>query len=90
MDADYIIVGSGSAGSVLANRLSESGKHRVVVLEAGGTDRRFYVHLPLGYGKLFYDPKVNWMYSTQPDPGLAGSADHWPRGKILGGSSSIN
>jgi choline dehydrogenase len=90
MDADYIIVGSGSAGSVLANRLSQSGKHRVVVLEAGGTDRRFYVHLPLGYGKLFYDPKVNWMYSTQPDPGLAGSADHWPRGKILGGSSSIN
>ena len=71
MDADYIIVGSGSAGSVLANRLSESGKHRVVVLEAGGTDRRFYVHLPLGYGKLFYDPKVNWMYSTQPDPGVA-------------------
>ncbi len=90
MDVDYIIVGSGSAGSVLANRLSESGKHRVVVLEAGGSDQRFYVQLPLGYGKLFYDPKVNWLYRTEPDPGLAGTADHWPRGKILGGSSSIN
>lgn len=90
MDIDYIIVGSGSAGSVLANRLSASGKHRVVVLEAGGSDRRPYVHLPLGYGKLFYDARVNWMYRTEPDPGLAGSADLWPRGKILGGSSSIN
>lgn len=90
MDVDYIIVGSGSAGSVLANRLSEHGKHRVVVLEAGGTDRRFYVHLPLGYGKLFYNPKLNWMYRTEADPGLAGASDHWPRGKLLGGSSSIN
>ena len=87
---DYIIVGSGSAGSVLANRLSASGQHRVTVLEAGGSDRRFYVALPLGYGKLFYDPAVNWMYQTEPDPGLAGNRDHWPRGKILGGSSSIN
>ncbi len=89
-DTDYIIVGAGSAGSVLANRLTENGKHRVVLLEAGGTDRRFYVHLPLGYGKLFYDPAVNWMYQTEPDTGLAGNRDHWPRGKILGGSSSIN
>ena len=89
-DTDYIIVGSGSAGSVLANRLTASGKHRVTVLEAGGTDRRFYVALPLGYGKLFYDPKVNWCYETEPDPGLAGHRDFWPRGKILGGSSSIN
>ncbi len=89
-DTDYIIVGSGSAGSVVANRLTESGKHKVVVLEAGGTDARFYVHLPLGYGKLFYDPAVNWMYKTEPDPGLAGQQDFWPRGKILGGSSSIN
>jgi len=90
MDTDYIIVGAGSAGCVLANRLSESGKHRVTVLEAGGSDARFYVHLPLGYGKLFYDPKVNWMYQTEPDPGLLGQRDFWPRGKILGGSSSIN
>jgi choline dehydrogenase len=89
-ETDYIIVGAGSAGCVLADRLSASGKHKVTVLEAGGTDRRFYVHLPLGYGKLFYDPAVNWLYKTEPDPGLNGARDHWPRGKVLGGSSSIN
>lgn len=89
-ETDYIIVGAGSAGSVLASRLTESGKHRVTLLEAGGTDLRFYVQLPLGYGKLFYDPAVNWCYRTEPDPGLAGQSDFWPRGKILGGSSSIN
>ncbi|PJF08382.1 GMC family oxidoreductase [Pseudorhodobacter sp. MZDSW-24AT] len=89
-DSDYIIVGAGSAGCVLADRLSASGKHKVTVIEAGGSDRRFYVHLPLGYGKLFYDPAVNWMYKAEPDAGLAGNADHWPRGRILGGSSSIN
>lgn len=89
-ETDYIIVGSGSAGSVLANRLTASGQYRVTVLEAGGTDRRFYVQMPLGYGKLFYDPKVNWCYQTEPDPGLAGNRDYWPRGKVLGGSSSIN
>lgn len=88
--ADFIIVGAGSAGCVLANRLSENGRYKVVLLEAGGSDRRFYVHLPLGYGKLFYDPAVNWLYQTEPDPGLAGARDHWPRGKLLGGSSSIN
>ena len=90
VDTDYIIVGAGSAGCVLAERLTKSGKHRVTLIEAGGSDRRFYVHLPLGYGKLFYDPAVNWLYKTEPDPGLAGNRDHWPRGKILGGSSSIN
>jgi choline dehydrogenase len=89
-ETDYIIVGAGSAGCVLAERLSANGRHRVTVLEAGGTDRRFYVNLPLGYGKLFYDPAVNWLYKTEPDPGLAGNRDHWPRGKLLGGSSSIN
>lgn len=89
-ETDYIIVGAGSAGCVLADRLTASGKHRVTVLEAGGTDRRFFVMLPLGYGKLFYDPAVNWLYKTEPDPGLAGARDHWPRGKVLGGSSSIN
>ncbi len=89
-ETDYIIVGAGSAGCVLAERLSANGKHRVTVLEAGGSDRRFYVHLPLGYGKLFYDPAVNWLYKTEPDPGLAGARDHWPRGRVLGGSSSIN
>jgi choline dehydrogenase len=87
---DFIVVGSGSAGSVVAERLSASGRFSVLVLEAGGTDRRFYFQMPLGYGKTFFDPAVNWNYKTEPDPGLAGNADHWPRGKLLGGSSSIN
>ncbi|MFN3548762.1 MAG: GMC family oxidoreductase [Mesorhizobium sp.] len=87
---DFIIVGAGSAGCVLAERLSASGRFSVLVLEAGGTDRRFYVQMPLGYGKTFFDPAVNWNFKAEPDPGLAGNADHWPRGKILGGSSSIN
>lgn len=87
---DFIVVGAGSAGCVLAERLSASGRHSVLVLEAGGSDRRFFVQLPLGYGKLFYNSAVNWMYQTEADPGLAGNRDFWPRGKILGGSSSIN
>lgn len=87
---DFIVVGSGSAGSVVADRLSASGRFSVLVLEAGGTDQRFYVQMPLGYGKTFFDPAVNWNYKAEPDPGLAGNADHWPRGKLLGGSSSIN
>lgn len=87
---DFIVIGSGSAGSVVAERLSASGRHTVLVLEAGGSDRRFFVQMPLGYGKTFFDPAVNWNYRAEPDPGLAGNADHWPRGKVLGGSSSIN
>lgn len=87
---DFIIVGAGSAGCVLADRLTASGRYSVLVLEAGGTDRRFFVQMPLGYGKCFFDPTVNWNYKAEPDPGLAGNADHWPRGKVLGGSSSIN
>ena len=87
---DFIIVGSGSAGSVVAEKLSASGRFSVLVLEAGGTDRRFYVQMPLGYGKTFFDPAVNWNYKAEPDPGLGNNADHWPRGKLLGGSSSIN
>jgi len=87
---DFIIVGAGSSGSVLADKLSAGGRHSVLVLEAGGTDRRFYVQMPLGYGKTFFDPKVNWMYVAEPDPGLGGRVDAWPRGKLLGGSSSIN
>ena len=87
---DYIIVGAGSAGCVLAERLTANGRHKVLLLEAGGSDRRFYISMPLGYGKLFYDPSVNWLYKTEPDIGLAGQQDLWPRGKVLGGSSSIN
>jgi choline dehydrogenase len=87
---DYIIVGAGSAGCVLAERLTADGRRNVLLLEAGGSDRRFFVHMPLGYGKTFYDRSINWMYEAEPDLGLAGQADFWPRGKLLGGSSSIN
>ncbi|MFN3644452.1 MAG: GMC family oxidoreductase [Gemmobacter sp.] len=89
-DFDFIIVGAGSAGCVLADRLTNGTRHRVLVLEAGGTDQRLFVQMPLGYGKTYYDPAVNWCYRTEPDPGLAGQRDYWPRGKVLGGSSSIN
>ena len=87
---DYIIVGAGSAGCVLANRLSASGQHRVLLLEAGGKDRNIWIHIPLGYGKLFTDPRVNWLYSSEPEPELNGRSVIQPRGKVLGGSSSIN
>ena len=87
---DFIVVGAGSAGCVLANRLSEHGRFSVLLLEAGGTDRRFWLTVPIGYGKAFYDRAVNWMYMTEPDPGLNGRPSYWPRGKVLGGSSAIN
>lgn len=87
---DYIIVGAGSAGCVLADRLSADGRSRVLVLEAGSSDRRLWVQIPLGYGRLFYDPAVNWCYCSEPEPGLAGQPIYVPRGKLLGGSSSIN
>jgi len=87
---DYIIVGAGSAGCVLANRLSESEKYTVLLLEAGGSDHKFWIQTPLGYGRTYYDSQVNWKYYTQPDPQLNNRRDYWPRGKVLGGSSSIN
>lgn len=87
---DYVIVGAGSAGCVLADRLSACGRHRVLVLEAGGSDRNFWVRMPIGYGKAFYDRRLNWMFTTEPDAGTNGRASYWPRGKVLGGSSSIN
>ena len=90
LEFDYVIVGAGSAGCVLANRLSTSGRDRVLVLEAGGSDRRFWIQTPIGYGRIFFDPGVNWMYQTEPDPGTNGRRSYWPRGKVLGGSSSIN
>ncbi|MEK0084588.1 GMC family oxidoreductase [Benzoatithermus flavus] len=87
---DYIIVGAGSAGCVLAERLSADRSKRVLLLEAGGSDRRFRIRMPIGYGRTFHDPAVNWRYTTEPDPGLGGRAAYWPRGKVVGGSSSIN
>jgi choline dehydrogenase len=87
---DYIIVGAGSAGCVLADRLSASGRDRVLVLEAGGTDRRFWIKTPIGYGRTFADAAVNWKYQASPSPGLNGRSIYWPRGRVIGGSSSIN
>lgn len=87
---DFIVVGAGSAGCVLANRLTASGRHRVLLLEAGGADTNIWIHIPLGYGKLFVDPKVNWLYETEPQAELNGRRIPQPRGKVLGGSSSIN
>src|SRR5512147_2790639 len=87
---DYIIVGAGSAGCVLANRLSADGRHTVLLLEAGPKDSNLWIHVPLGYGKLFKENSVNWMYQTEPEPGLNGRQVFQPRGKVLGGSSSIN
>lgn len=100
IEADYVIVGAGSAGCVLAARLSEGGKFKVLLLEAGGDDRptknlsqftsNLMIHIPVGYSSTLKDPKVNWLYTTEPDPGTGGRSHVWPRGKVLGGSSSIN
>ena len=87
---DYIIVGAGSAGCVLANRLTASGKYRVLLLEAGPKDRSPWLHIPLGYGKLFNNRRLNWCYETEPQPECYGRRIIAPRGKVLGGSSSIN
>ncbi|MBG1231882.1 FAD-binding protein [Aestuariivirga litoralis] len=89
-DFDFIVVGAGAAGCALAYKLTENGRYKVLLLEAGGSDRRFYITMPMGYGKTFYDPKLNWMYSAEADPGLNGQVDYWPRGKVIGGSSAIN
>jgi choline dehydrogenase len=87
---DYIIVGAGTAGCVLANRLSAGGEHRVLLLEAGGSDRSPWIQVPVGYARTFHDPRYNWMYEAEPDPALDNRRAHWPRGKVLGGSGSIN
>ncbi|MES1149337.1 MAG: GMC family oxidoreductase N-terminal domain-containing protein, partial [Bradyrhizobium guangdongense] len=87
---DYIVVGAGSAGCVLANRLTADGRHRVLLLEAGGRDRNPWIHIPLGYAKLITNPKVNWLYNSEPEPELNDRRIIQPRGKVFGGSSSIN
>jgi len=87
---DYVIVGAGSAGCVLANRLSAHGRHTVLLLEAGPPDTYPWIHIPIGYAKTMFNPKVNWCFYTEPDPGMNGRSIYWPRGKTLGGSSSIN
>src|SRR4051812_33362096 len=87
---DYIVVGAGSSGCVLANRLSASGRHRVLLLEAGGEDRNMWIHIPIGYARLFTDARHNWLYSSEPEPELGGRSIIQPRGKVMGGSSSIN
>ena len=90
MDADFVVVGAGSAGCVVANRLSADPKVKVVLLEAGPADRNPWIHIPVGYFKTIHNPSVDWCYKTEPDPGLNGRSIEWPRGKVLGGSSSLN
>ena len=87
---DYIIVGAGTAGCVLANRLTEDGKYTVLLLEAGGSDRSIWIQMPIGYGRTFFDKRINWMYDTEPVEALGGRRSYWPRGKVIGGSGSIN
>ena len=90
MEFDYIIVGAGSAGCVLANRLTADGRHKVLVLEAGPADSNPMIHIPVGYAQTLKNPKINWLYQTEEDPGTGNRPHVWPRGKVLGGSSSIN
>lgn len=87
---DYIVIGAGSAGCVMANRLSEDSNSSVLLLEAGNKDSNPWIHVPIGYFKTMHNPKTDWCYKTEPDPGINGRRLEWPRGKVLGGSSSLN
>jgi choline dehydrogenase len=87
---DYVVVGAGTAGCALAARLSENGRHSVLLLEAGPKDDYLWIHIPIGYGKTMFHPVYNWRFETEPDPGMNGRRIYWPRGRCLGGSSSIN
>ena len=87
---DYVIVGAGTAGCVLANRLTADGKTTVLLIEAGGSDRSIWIQMPIGYGRTFFDRRINWMYDTEPVAALGGRRSYWPRGKVVGGSGSIN
>jgi choline dehydrogenase len=87
---DYVIVGAGSSGAALAARLTQSGRHRVLLLEAGGEDRNRWIHIPLGVGKLLTNERYAWKFETEPQAELHGQKVYWPRGKVLGGSSALN
>ena len=87
---DFIVVGAGSAGAALAARLTEGGRHRVLLIEGGGEDRNVWIHVPLGVGKLLTNARYAWRFETEPQAGMAGQRIYWPRGKVLGGSSALN
>ena len=87
---DFIVTGAGSAGCAVAGRLSESGRYRVLLLEAGTRDSNPWIHIPLGYTKTYTNPRVNWMFESEPEKELNGRTLYQPRGKVLGGTSSIN
>ena len=87
---DYVIVGGGSAGCVLANRLSADGRTTVALIEAGGKDNWIWLHIPIGYLFAMNNPRADWMFRTEADPGLNGRDLAYPRGKVIGGSSAIN
>ncbi|MGQ7932348.1 GMC family oxidoreductase [Paraburkholderia sp. D1E] len=87
---DYVVIGAGSAGSVVASRLSESGKYSVLLLEAGGWGKNPWIHIPIGFAKMFSDKSINWAYQTEPEAELNGRSIYWPRGKVFGGSGAIN
>ena len=89
-DFDYIVVGAGTAGCILANRLSADPNKRVLILEAGGNDNWIWFHIPVGYLFAIGNPRADWMFVTEPEEGLNGRSLNYPRGKVIGGSSSIN